>query len=176
MRALILGGVKSGKSRYAEQFAADLLASDVPSYESRILIATAQALDEEMHARISKHREARDADWTVIEAPLDLAAALSGLEGQKVVVIDCLTLWLTNLLMLDDEVKLEAAITEFLAALEATAHAVILVSNETNMGIMPLGDLTRRYCDRAGLLHQQLATRCNKVDLVVAGLPMSLKG
>lgn len=168
VKTLVLGGVKSGKSRFAEQLANKR--SDQVTF-----IATAEALDEEMAARIQRHKQDRPKHWTVLEAPVHLAETLKGLHGETVVVIDCLTLWLTNLLMQENDELLQQEIACFKSAVEKFPGALVLVSNETNMGIMPLGDLTRRYCDLAGRLHQDLAALCDRVELIVAGLPMTLK-
>lgn len=174
MKRLILGGVKSGKSRYAEQQAELVMANN--SASSICLLATAQALDEEMAARIERHKADRPDHWCVIEEPLELAKVLEERAGEDIVlVVDCLTLWVTNLLMLEDKTRVQLELDRFVEAVSLTNVELILVSNETNMGIMPLGDLSRKYCDVAGLLHQSLASLCDQVDLVVAGLPLSLK-
>jgi len=168
MKSLILGGVKSGKSRYAENLATSIS-------ESVTVIATATVMDEEMAIRIARHQEDRPASWRTIEEPLHLGEALRSITDAEVVVIDCLTLWLTNLLMHSDSNKLNEEIDDFEQAIRAFNLPLVLVSNETNMGIVPLGDLTRRYCDQVGLLHQRLAKMCDKVQLIVAGLPLTLK-
>jgi adenosylcobinamide kinase/adenosylcobinamide-phosphate guanylyltransferase len=168
MKTLILGGVKSGKSRYAEIMAADIS-------KSVTVIATATVMDEEMAIRVARHQEVRPQSWKTVEEPVYLGKALRSLTSSDVVVIDCLTLWLTNLLMLSDTAKLNDEIKDFTSAIVGFKQPLILVSNETNMGILPLGDLTRRYCDQVGLLHQKLAKLCDKVELVVAGLPLTLK-
>lgn len=177
MKQLVLGGVKSGKSRYAERKARALV-SENNGIERPILIATAQALDTEMAARIQRHQSDRGEQWSLIEEPLALGQAIRALPENVVVVIDCLTLWLTNLLMLEDEARFESERRDFLDALKDTGERsvqIILVSNESNMGITPLGELSRRYCDEIGLLHQEVAALCDQVELVVAGLPLSLK-
>lgn len=168
MKSLILGGVKSGKSRYAEE-----LASSISS--SVTVIATATVMDEEMAIRIARHQEDRPSSWRTVEEPIFLGKALLSLESADVVVIDCLTLWLTNLLMHPETNKLDEEIDAFEQAIKTFNKPLILVSNETNMGIVPLGDLTRRYCDQVGLLHQRLAKLCHSVQLIVAGLPLTLK-
>lgn len=170
MKTLILGGVRSGKSRLAERLAIE---SELPV----IYIATATADDEEMQARIESHRKTRPAHWTVIEEPIHLAKALKAAdkEGQYL-LIDCLTLWLTNLLTNNDDSAFEGEITNLLETLPLLSSQLIMVSNETNMGIVPMGELSRRYCDEAGRLHQLLAKACDRVILTVAGLPHTLKG
>jgi adenosylcobinamide kinase/adenosylcobinamide-phosphate guanylyltransferase len=170
MRTLILGGARSGKSRLAERLALD-------SGMSVTYIATAQAQDSEMAARIAEHRARRPAQWTSVEEPLALAAALRQYAApERCVLVDCLTLWLTNLLLHPDPAMFAHERAALLAALPELPGKTILVSNETGMGIVPLGELTRRYCDEAGWLHQELAARCDGVLLTVAGLPLTLKG
>lgn len=169
MKTLILGGIKSGKSRMAEKLAQNL---DVPV----TLIATATADDDEMKNRIQKHQQTRPDNWRTIEEPIAIAAVLKQLSGNtSCVVLDCLTLWLTNLLMLSDQDKLEYEKSSFLIAAQKFPGTLIIVSNETSMGIVPMGDLTRRFCDEAGLLHQALADMSDSVILCVAGLPHYLK-
>ena len=170
MRNLILGGARSGKSRLAEQLAN---ASGLPV----TYIATSQPLDGEMSERVSLHRQRRPADWGLIEEPLALAAVLrtEAAEG-RCLLVDCLTLWLTNLLMLEDDQRLAEERDALLACLEQLPGTLILVSNETGLGVVPMGELTRRYVDLAGWLHQAVAERCQRVVLTVAGLPLMLKG
>ncbi|WP_458131620.1 bifunctional adenosylcobinamide kinase/adenosylcobinamide-phosphate guanylyltransferase [Pseudomonas sp. R3-41] len=170
MLQLILGGARSGKSRLAEKLAAD---SGLPV----TYIATSQPLDGEMNERIAQHRTRRPVEWALVEEPLALAQVLreNAAPGQCLLV-DCLTLWLTNLLMLDDPERLIAEREALLDCISALPGEVIFVSNETGMGVVPLGELTRRYVDEAGWLHQALAARCQRVVLTVAGLPMTLKG
>ena len=170
MKQLILGGVRSGKSRLAEQHA---IATGLPV----VYIATAQAQDAEMQERIQHHQTNRPQHWTLLEEPLALAQALQAqaMDG-RCVLVDCLTLWLTNLLCLQNEIRLQQEIETLLETLPNLPGEIILVSNETGMGIVPLGELTRRYCDEAGRLHQAIAARCESVILTVAGLPLTLKG
>ncbi|MGN8249139.1 bifunctional adenosylcobinamide kinase/adenosylcobinamide-phosphate guanylyltransferase [Pseudomonas sp. SMV7] len=170
MHNLILGGARSGKSRLAEQLAS---ASGLPV----TYIATSQPLDGEMNARVQLHRQRRPADWGLIEEPLALAAVLraEAAEG-RCLLVDCLTLWLTNLLLLEDDQRLAEERDALLACLEQLPGTVILVSNETGLGVVPMGELTRRYVDLAGGLHQAVAERCQRVVLTVAGLPLMLKG
>lgn len=170
MKTLILGGVRSGKSRLAERLA---LASGQPV----TYIATATAGDAEMAERIAAHRVRRPVDWTVSETPLALAAALrTHARADGCLIVDCLTLWLTNLLLANDAAALGREPRALLDALDDLPGDILLVSNETGMGIVPLGELTRRYCDAAGRLHQDIAARCDRVLLTVAGLPLALKG
>jgi adenosylcobinamide kinase / adenosylcobinamide-phosphate guanylyltransferase len=170
MRSLILGGARSGKSRLAEQLASD-------SGQPVTYIATSQPLDGEMNERVRLHRERRPAHWGLIEEPLALAAVLRAEAAPgHCLLVDCLTLWLTNLLMLEDSARLELERDALLDCLETLPGTLILVSNETGLGVVPMGELTRRYVDLAGTLHQQMATRCQRVVLTVAGLPLMLKG
>ena len=170
MHELILGGARSGKSRLAERLASE-------SALSVRYIATAQALDGEMQARIEHHQQSRPAHWQVIEEPLALATVLrEQASAEHCLLVDCLTLWLSNLLLLDDDERLQREIQALLDVLEQLPGRVILVSNETGLGVVPMGELTRRYVDQAGWLHQALAQRCARVVFCVAGLPMVLKG
>ncbi len=170
MKELILGGVRSGKSRLAESHA-QATGLDV------IYVATATAQDDEMRARIAHHQAQRPGHWQLVEEPLALAAALQrNAAPNNCALVDCLTLWLTNLLCLEDEARLRREIGALLEVLPELPGQIILVSNETGMGVVPLGELTRRYCDEAGWLHQALAQQCDKVILTVAGLPLHLKG
>lgn len=170
MLELILGGARSGKSRLAERLAAD---SDL----AVTYIATSQALDGEMAARIVHHRQRRPAHWALVEEPLQLARVLREQAGaQRCLLVDCLTLWLTNLLMLEDPARLAEERDAFLECLGELPGRTILVSNETGLGVVPLGELTRRYVDEAGWLHQAVAAQAERVTFMVAGLPMTLKG
>jgi adenosylcobinamide kinase/adenosylcobinamide-phosphate guanylyltransferase len=170
MRELILGGVRSGKSRLAEQHA---LATGWPV----TYIATATAGDDEMRARIAHHQQQRPEHWRLVEEPLALAAALQREAAEsRCVLVDCLTLWLTNLLCAQDETRLQQEVRDLLQLLPGLPGHIILVSNETGMGVVPLGELTRRYCDEAGRLHQAMAQTCERVILTVAGLPLNVKG
>lgn len=168
MRELILGGARSGKSRLAEQRArASGLAV---SY-----IATAAAGDAEMAARIEHHRQRRPAGWRTVEAPRDLAAALAAeSRTDRLVLIDCLTLWLGNRIGEPEEALADAR-TALLDGLAAVPGPVVLVTNEVGLGIVPDNALARRFRDEAGRLHQEVAARCERVTFVAAGLPLTLK-
>jgi len=170
MLQLILGGARSGKSRLAEKLASDS-ALDV------VYIATSQPLDGEMNERVALHRERRPDSWGLVEEPLELARVLKqNAAPDRCLLVDCLTLWLTNLLMLDDQPRLAQERDALLQCLATLPGEIIFVSNETGLGVVPLGELTRRYVDEAGWLHQALAERCQRVVFTVAGLPMTLKG
>lgn len=171
---LLLGGARSGKSALASTLATD-------SGLAVTYIATATALDNEMAQRIRRHQTERPAHWQLVEAPLALPEAISkhAQEGQCLIV-DCLTLWLTNLLHDAEGCPLpDSQLQERLAALElaltTAAGSVLLVSNEVGLGIIPLGELTRRFVDEAGWLNQRLARLADRVLFVAAGLPLVLK-
>jgi adenosyl cobinamide kinase/adenosyl cobinamide phosphate guanylyltransferase len=157
----VLGGARSGKSRHAEAL---VTAHPAPWR----YIATAQAFDEEMRARIAAHRARRGDGWRTVEAPLDLPAALA---APGPALVDCLTLWVTNLLLADRRPDWPA----LLAALDARAAPTVLVSNEVGLGIVPDNALARTFRDEAGELHQRLAARADRVLFMVAGLPMVVK-
>ncbi len=170
MRTLIIGGARSGKSRVAERLAAE---SGLPV----TYLATAQAQDAEMTARIAQHQARRPAHWRTVEEPLALSDALQAhAAAQHCLLVDCLTLWLTNLLLHPDPNLYAQERAALLRALPALPGRVILVGNETGLGIVPMGELARRFSDEAGWLHQELAALCDTVLLTVAGLPLTLKG
>ncbi len=170
MKTLILGGVKSGKSRLAERLAGD---SGMPV----TYLATANPGDKEMRLRIAEHRARRPPDWRLVEEPVHLAGALKKHAApERCLLVDCLTLWLTQLLIAEDAALLQRERRALLDALPNLPGRLIMVSNETNMGITPMGELSRRFCDESGRLHQALAQRCDRVILTVAGLPLVLKG
>jgi len=170
MHQLILGGARSGKSRLAETLAVD---TALPV----IYVATSQPQDGEMNARVALHRQRRPAHWGLIEEPIELARVLrEHAAADRCLLVDCLTLWLTNLLMLEDPQRLALERDQLLETLATLPGEIIFVSNETGLGVVPLGELTRRYVDEAGWLHQALAERCQRVVLTGAGLPLTLKG
>jgi len=170
MHQLILGGARSGKSRLAETLAVD---TALPV----IYVATSQPQDGEMNARVALHRQRRPAHWGLIEESIELARVLrEHAAADRCLLVDCLTLWLTNLLMLEDPQRLALERDHLLETLATLPGEIIFVSNETGLGVVPLGELTRRYVDEAGWLHQALAERCQRVVLTVAGLPLTLKG
>lgn len=164
---LVTGGARSGKSGLAE---AMLTGSGL----TRRYIATAQAWDDEMRARIALHRESRGAGWITMEAPLDLPSALAAAGPGDAVLIDCATLWLTNHLLADHD--LDAQGTTLLAACAACAAPVVVVSNEVGWGIVPENALARRFRDAQGRLNQRIAAQAGLVVGVMSGLPMVLKG
>ena len=164
---LVTGGARSGKSRFAETLCQR-------SGLRRRYIATAQAFDAEMAARIAQHRHDRGAGWTTIEAPLDLRPALRDAPADSVTLMDCATLWLTNHLLADHD--LPDAVAGLRAALAACAGPVVVVTNEVGWGIVPGDALSRRFRDEQGRLNQNLAADAGLVVAVMAGLPLALKG
>ena len=162
---LVLGGARSGKSSYAEQCALRLSANP-------IYIATADAGDNEMVARIAKHKNDRSNAWHIIEEPLRLAEVINSVKQPNVIMIDCLTLWLSNCLHKE---SWQSHKDDFLETIKLSKHKLILVSNEVGMGIVPMGALSRQFVDEIGWLHQTLAQHCDNVTQVVAGLPQKLK-
>jgi len=163
---LVLGGARSGKSRYAES----LITALPPPW---IYVATAESGDEEMAARIESHRQRRDAQWRTIEAPRELAKALSAC-GDEPVLVDCLTLWLSNLMLA--EANIEKEIAQLEKALMSARARLVLVANEVGSGIVPSYPLGRRFRDLQGTLNQRIAASAERVILMVAGLPLVLKG
>lgn len=167
---LVLGGARSGKSRFAEGLARD-------AGFDRFYLATGRAWDDEMRARIDAHKADRANDgWTTHEEPLDLIGALKSLDqGGRVVLVDCLTLWVTNLMMEEgrDVDADAAALAASLGELQAT---VIFVSNEVGLGIVPENKMARAFRDHAGRLHQAIAAQAAEVYFVAAGLPLKMKG
>jgi adenosyl cobinamide kinase/adenosyl cobinamide phosphate guanylyltransferase len=162
---LVLGGARSGKSRHAEA----LLARHPAPWA---YLATAEAWDEEMRARIAEHQERRDGRWRTRDVPLGLPAALAAEAGP--VLVDCLTLWLTNLMLGERDV--EAATAALEAVLRARAAPTVLVANEVGLGIVPETPLGRAFRDRAGVLNQRVAAVADHVHFIAAGLPLLLKG
>ena len=183
---LILGGQKSGKSRRAELLAREWLAQS-PEHDA-VLIATAQPWDDEMRERIARHqqdRAERVSGMRTVEEPLELGSALARhSHAQTLVVVDCLTLWLTNLLMPAENAEqnkapaqdVRAQIAMILRAIEAAAGPVVLVGNEIGLGVIPLGRETRAFVDALGRLNQDMAQTCERVTFMAAGLPLTLKG
>jgi adenosylcobinamide kinase/adenosylcobinamide-phosphate guanylyltransferase len=168
---LVLGGVRSGKSRYAQQLAD----------QSRrvVFVATAKDTDDEMRRKIERHREDRPQAWLTVEEPLELARVVAQHQSDcEVIVIDCLTIFAANLLEEegDDGKAIDDRINALCEALQATRCAVVLVSNEVGSGVVPAYSLGRRYRDLLGEMNQSVARIANDVVLMVAGLPLALKG
>ena len=164
---LVTGGARSGKSEHAEA-----LTTALPGQP--VYIATAEAWDDEMRARIDLHRARRGAEWGMIEAPLDLAAALRASDGAGPRLVDCLTMWLSNLMGAQRDWQAET--TALIETLRTQTAPVVLVTNEVGLGIVPENALARAFRDAQGLLNRRIAAMADRADLVVAGLPLTLKG
>ena len=164
---LVLGGARSGKSRHGEA----LIEAAPPPWR---YVATARALDDEMRQRIEEHRARRGTGWQTVEAPLELAAALDACPRDAPVLVDCLTLWLTNLML--ERRPVEPAADALLAALADRRGPSVLVANEVGLGIVPDNRLARDFRDAAGALHRRVAAQAQHVHFMVAGIPMTVKG
>lgn len=170
---LILGGARSGKSSVAEQAAQAAFRQNYkPSTSSLIYLATATAGDSEMKERIEHHQRRRGPEWQLLEEPLNLSKVIDKANSETTILIDCLTLWLSN--CLHNECWSEQR-TSFLDSLQRSSANIIMVSNEVGSGIVPMGELSRQFVDESGWLHQQIAQIASDVSLVVAGLEMPLK-
>lgn len=163
---LVLGGARSGKSCHAEA-----LIEALPAPWT--YIATAQAYDDEMRQRIAEHRARRPTGWQTVDAPLELAEAIEAQPAGRPILVDCLTLWLTNLILAERDTS--AAREALIAACDRASAPLVLVGNEVGLGIVPENALARRFRDEAGRLHQALAARAAHVIFMVAGLPMRVK-
>jgi adenosylcobinamide kinase/adenosylcobinamide-phosphate guanylyltransferase len=163
---LVIGGARSGKSRHAER----LIAEHQPPW---IYVATAEALDDEMAERIAQHRARRDERWQSMEAPHALADAIRQAPGDRPLLLDCVTLWLSNRLLAAAD--LEQEIATLCDVLGARSGATIVVSNEVGLGIVPENALARRFRDLSGVANQLLAARADRVEFIAAGLPLRLK-
>lgn len=170
MKELILGGARSGKSRLAEERAQT-------SGLGLVYVATGQAGDDEMASRIEHHRQRRGDEWELVEEPYALAQMLKTQATEKTcILVDCLTLWLSNCLFSDKPDYWTHQKTQLLEVLPLLPGRIILVSNEVGMGVIPMGEVSRQFVDESGWLHQRLAELCDHVTLTVAGLPHTLKG
>jgi adenosylcobinamide kinase/adenosylcobinamide-phosphate guanylyltransferase len=165
---LVLGGARSGKSAFAQKAAETTVGTGRAT-----MIATGQAFDDEMAERIARHQAERGESWITVEAPIALPEAVAALPADAVAVIDCLTLWLSNLMLNDLDV--EAAATALVDAVAACPARLWLVSNEVGLGLVPETPLGRRFRDEAGRLHQRLAQTADNVFFVAAGLPLRMK-
>ncbi|MBA1155932.1 bifunctional adenosylcobinamide kinase/adenosylcobinamide-phosphate guanylyltransferase [Microvirga mediterraneensis] len=166
-RVLVVGGARSGKSRTALQLAESVS-------PERTYIATAQAYDEEMRERIAQHRAERDGSWRTVDAPLDLVAAIRAQTAPgQAVLVDCLTLWLSNIVLAERDPAHESNL--LVQAVRDAGGPLILVSNEVGQGIVPATPLGRRFRDEQGRLNQQIAEVCDAVVFVAAGCPILLK-
>jgi len=165
---LVLGGARSGKSAFAEGLLERASAS-------RLYLATGQAWDDEMRERIASHQDRRGQGWETIEAPVELAQTLeASARADRPVLVDCLTLWVTNLML--GEHDIDAAFDGLARALPGLAGPVVLVSNEVGLGIVPDNAMARAFRDHAGRLHQSIASLADEVYFVAAGLPLKMKG
>lgn len=164
---LVLGGAASGKSAFAETLVS-------ASGRARIYLATAQVFDDEMEHKLARHRSRRGPGWRTIEAPFDLAPALASASDREAVLLDCITLWLSNHLLADHDLDLAQA--DLLSGLDTCAAPVVIVSNEVGLSIVPDNALARRFREAQGALNQRLAARADLVINVIAGLPQVLKG
>jgi len=163
---LVLGGARSGKSEYAESL--------LDAHHAPIYLATAQGRDAEMEERIARHRARRGRHWTVVESPHHLAASLiAAAAPDRPILVDCLTIWLANLMGAREPVAIETE--RLLSALPGLASPVVLVANEVGLGIVPDNALARAFRDHAGTLNQRLAAICQRVVFIAAGLPLILK-
>ncbi|VAW66257.1 Adenosylcobinamide kinase / Adenosylcobinamide-phosphate guanylyltransferase [hydrothermal vent metagenome] len=169
MKQFILGGARSGKSAYAEQQAKS-------SEKQVIYIATASAGDDEMRQRIKLHQQQRPGHWQLVEESIQLVDALRQHDHvNHCLLVDCLTLWLSNCLAMNNELFLKEQQLELLSLIPELKSDLILVSNEVGQGIVPLGALSRKFVDESGRLHQQLSVVCDRVVFITAGLPQVLK-
>lgn len=169
---LVIGGCKSGKSGHAQALAESL------STDKRIYLATCVPLDEEMNDRVKKHQADRDSSWSTLEEPLDISEGIrAACQHAGVILVDCLTLWLTNMLLNDMETNdIFKKLDDVIEAVQQSSCPVIFVSNEVGAGIVPENALARRFRDLAGLVNQKVAQSVDRVVLTVAGIPMILKG
>lgn len=163
----VIGGAASGKSAFAEQVI-------VETGRPKVYLATAQVYDTEMREKVAAHRDARGPDWETIEEPIAIADVIAARTSEQILLIDCLTLWLTNLILNEHDV--DAAFSDFLVAIADAPCPVVIVSNEVGQGIVPDNALSRRFRAAQGQLNQRVAAQADRVVTVIAGLPMTLKG
>ncbi len=167
LSTLVLGGARSGKSVYAEKLLEN-------SGKLKVYIATGEARDDEMSARISSHQKRRGNEWQTIEAPLDVCKALENVGSESIVLLDCVTLWVSNLMA--EERDVETEVKRFCQKLSLLETEIVVVSNEVGMGIVPDNELARRFRDEAGQANQIIAEACARVVFVAAGQAMVMKG
>lgn len=172
---LVIGGIRSGKTALAEKMASELASA---AGLQIAYVATAAALDEEMSVRIKRHQQARPSHWLLSERQVQLAAAVGEfaiMPEPPVLLIDCMSLWISNLLHAGKPI-FERERQAFLSAMPSYPGAMVIVSNETGLGVIGMDALTRRFCDELGWLNQALAERCDRVVMSIAGLDLVLKG
>ncbi|MCY3567866.1 MAG: bifunctional adenosylcobinamide kinase/adenosylcobinamide-phosphate guanylyltransferase [Chloroflexi bacterium] len=169
--SLILGGRRAGKSSYAQRLAQER------SGDGRVLfVATAEALDDDMSARIQKHREDRPSEWDTLETPLDIVGDLSPVaDGYDIVLLDCLTIWVSNLMLAEADLDVLDETGRLLDCYQAGDASWIVVSNEVGLGVVPVNRLARDYSDQLGRVNQQFAAEADEVTFIAAGLPLQLK-
>lgn len=172
MLTLVTGGIRSGKSRYALE-----LAQREATAQPKGFIATAEALDDEMNRRIANHQLERGAEWTTLEVPIHLGAALAQKSPYRFVVVDCLTLWANNLLHYQTvkALDIETEIRQFEEALQHLQIPIAVVTNEVGLGVIPENPLSRRYVDLLGGLNQRIARLADRVIFMVSGIPTEIK-
>jgi adenosylcobinamide kinase / adenosylcobinamide-phosphate guanylyltransferase len=169
-RVLVLGGVRSGKSRRASAWATHWGGPVT-------VIATAEPIDAEMRERIAAHRRQRPASWRTLESPRGLAQAVDQVgNSEDAIVVDCLTVWLTNLLVDDDDAALEREVNGLISLVSGAERKLVLVANECSLGLIGATPLARRFVDLAGSVQQRIAACCDRVEVMLAGLPIVLKG
>ena len=171
-KILVIGGCRSGKSRHALNLALSM------EGDKKFFLATCVPQDDEMQLRVANHREERGDDWKTVEAPLHLSEAIfQNAQSGSVVLVDCLTLWVNNLMMENEDIKYaDEKITELINAVQTAHGPVVLVSNEVGTGIVPENKLARAYRDLVGSVNQAVARVVDRVDMVVAGIPVTIKG
>ncbi|OIQ26277.1 bifunctional adenosylcobinamide kinase/adenosylcobinamide-phosphate guanylyltransferase [uncultured Vibrio sp.] len=178
---LVLGGARSGKSSHAERIAKRVSQPKQSSDTKKTLhyIATALAFDEEMKSRIKHHQQQRGTEWQEHEVPVKLTSYIERFGAEDVVLIDCLTLWLNNVIFdLGDavtECKVKQTIDQWVEALAQSSATIVLVSNEVGLGVIPLGEVSRLFVDHAGWMNQKIASIASRVEFIAAGLPLTLK-
>jgi adenosylcobinamide kinase/adenosylcobinamide-phosphate guanylyltransferase len=167
---LVLGGTRSGKSSWALHYTE-------AQYRSHLFLATARALDEEMIERIRLHKSSRGPDWQLIEEPIEISEAVrTRCSGVEAVLIDCLTVWLSNVLLEKGDEQIDKYQDDFLKTLSTREQTVVVVSNEVGMSVVPESPLGRKFRDLSGQINQKIAAMADKVIFLTAGLPMYLKG
>lgn len=168
----VIGGAKSGKSGFALNLAEKYL---VKPHSQGLFIATATVTDDEMAQRIERHKKERHGHWITVEEPLEVARVIRDVgHGYAVILLDCLTLWVSNVLFMDKD-SFETRCAELCAAIKGADCPVVVVANEVGLGIVPMDPVSRQFRDMAGVLNQRMATCCDEVYFVVAGLPMPIK-
>jgi Adenosyl cobinamide kinase/adenosyl cobinamide phosphate guanylyltransferase len=167
--SLILGGARSGKSRYAEKLATD-------SHKEVIYVATATAFDEEMQARITHHRQQRNPEWFSVEEPLHLPEIIHEYSSaSRCLLVDCLTLWMNNILFMTPDMSPSHYVDRLVQTCRTTPGELIFVANEVGLGVIPMGKISRQFVDESGRLNQRMAEIADHVTFIAAGLPMTLK-